>query len=107
MIFKLLSLLLIHHNRILKDSDKAIKSIYDGYDCRFINLNDTNINIDDEKLLVKIRENFEKKKLLDKLQSDISIINKVTIGENFLNENSTYGYNINAGGLFKDWDFEL
>jgi hypothetical protein len=107
MIFKLLSLLLIHHNRILKDSDKAIKSIYDGYDCRFINLNDTNINIDDEKLLVKIRENFEKKKLLDKLQSDISIINKVTIAENFLNENVTYGYNINAGGIFKDWDFEL
>ena len=107
MIFKLLSLLLIHHNRILKDSDKAIKSIYDGYDCRFINLNDTNINIDDEKLLVKIRENFEKKKLIDKLQSDISIINKVTIAENFLNENVTYGYNINAGGIFKDWDFEL
>ena len=107
MIFKLLSLLLIHHNRILKDSDKAIKSIYDGYDCRFIDLNDTAINIDDEKLLVKIRENFEKKKLLDKLQCDISIINKVTIAENFLNEIVTYGYNIHAGGLFKDWDFEV
>jgi len=109
MIFKLLSLLFIHHNRILKDSDKAIKSIYDGYDGRFINLNDTNINnnIDDEKLLIKNRENFEKKKILDKLQSDISIINKVTIAENFLKENITYGYNINAGGLFKDWDFEV
>jgi hypothetical protein len=97
----------MHHNRILKDSDKAIKSIYDGYDCRFINLNDTNINIDDEQLMVKIRENYERKKILDKLQSNISIINKVTIAENFLNENVTYGCNINAGGLFKDWDFEM
>ena len=105
MIFKMLSLLLIHHNRILKDSDKAIKSIYDGYDYRFINSSVTLAN--DEQSMVKIRENYEKKKILNKLQSDISIINKVTIAENFLNENSTYGYNINAGGLCKDWDFEL
>lgn len=101
----MLSLLLIQHNRILKDSDKAIKSIYDGYDCRFINSSVTLAN--DEQSMVKIRENYEKKKILNKLQSDISIINKVTIAENFLNENSTYGYNINAGGLCKDWDFEL
>ena len=110
MILKLLSLLFVIYNKLLKDSDKTIKSIYDGCDCRFINFNDTNknTNIDDEKLLIKIRENFEKKKLLDKLQnSDISIVDKFNIAESFLNENITYGYNIHAGGLFKDWDFEV
>jgi hypothetical protein len=109
--FKLLSFLFVPYNKLLIDSDKSIKGKYDG-NCRLINLNDTaidikNTNIDDEKLLIKIRENYRKKNILDKLQSDLSIINKVTIAENFLNENSTYGYNINAGGLFKDWDFEL
>ena len=51
--------------------------------------------------------NYRKKNILDKLQSNISIINKVTIAESFLNENVTYDYNMHAGGLFKDWDFEM
>jgi hypothetical protein len=105
MIFKLLSFLFVPYNNLLKDTNKSIKSIYDGYDCRFINSSVTLVN--DEQLMVKMRENYERKKKLDKLQSHTSIINKVIIAENFLNENVTYGYNIYAGGLFKDWDFEI
>ena len=105
MIFKLLNILFVSYSKLIKDSIKLDINELDGYNHRFINSSITLVN--DEQLMVKIRENYGKRKILDKLQSDISIINKVTISENFLNENVTYGYNIHAGGLFKDWDFEL
>lgn len=105
MIFKLLSFLFVPYNNLLKDTNKSVKSIYDGYDCRFINSSVTCTN--EEQSIIRIRENYMKKKKLDKLQSDISIINKVIIAKNLLNENMTYGFNIYAGGLFKDWDFEM
>ena len=105
MIFKLLNILFVSYSKLIKDFIKLDINELDGCDHRFINSSITLVN--DEQLMVKIRENYGKKKILDKLQSDISIINKVTISENFLNENVTYGYNIHAGGLFKDWDFEV
>lgn len=105
MIFKMLSLLFIPYSKLIKDSINLDINEFDGCDHRFINSSVACVN--DEQLMIKIRENYERKKILNKLQSDISIINKVTIAENFLNENVTYGCNINAGGLFKDWDFEL
>ena len=100
--FKLLSFLFVPYNKLLIDSDKSIKGKYDG-NCRLINLNDTN----DNELMIKIIENYRKKNILDKLQSNISIINKFKIAESFLNENVTYGCNMHAGGLFKDWDLEM
>ena len=105
MIFKLLNILFVSYSKLIKDSIKLDINEFDGCDHRFINLSVSCVN--DEQSMIRIRENYRKKNILDKLQSDISIINKVTIAENLLNENVTYGCNIHAGGLFKDWEFEI
>ena len=72
---------------------------YDGYDYRNYK-NETNEQIQ----LHKIQQHFQNKKLLDILKNEnISFITKVLI----LNDNTIKPYNLFAGGLMKDFDFEF
>lgn len=77
--------------------------IMSGYDCRFSNKE--NYNISDFKILL------EKKKLLDKLDSDISLIKKMELIEDakmndiLISEEMTE--NILSGGLFNDFNFTI
>lgn len=70
-----------------------------GYDERFPNItNDYNI-----EQVLKIKQYFEKKKLLKILQDEnVSIITKIA----YLKDNSITPNNIVSGGLLKDFDFE-
>jgi membrane-bound lytic murein transglycosylase MltF len=73
---------------------------YDGFDHRY-NKNET----DNEKVtLHKIYKHFQNKNLLDILKNEnISLVTKILI----LNDNSIKKYDIFAGGLMKDFDFEF
>jgi hypothetical protein len=76
-----------------------------GYDERYINETDPlNDNID---LLIKIRQNFYKLRLLKYLENEkISIIDKVKLVEDYEKNTSESKYKANlfSGGLLKDWD---
>ena len=78
---------------------------YDGFDHRYINFNETNNETYNEKInLHKIYKHFQNKEILDILKNEnISLITKVFI----LNDNNIKKYDIFAGGLMKDFDFEF
>jgi hypothetical protein len=79
-------------------------SKYDGFDHRY-NKNETDDEIYNKKVnLHKIYKHFQNKNLLDILKNEnISLITKILI----LNDNSIKKYDIFAGGLMKDFDFEF
>ena len=73
------------------------KNKYDGYDQRFGN---------ETVEFNKINLIFKQYKLLNSLQSNyISEIQKTNLAKEYLNYNMIKPFNIEAGGLFKDFDF--
>ena len=84
-------------------------SSYTGFDMRYSNMS-LEIEIEENNLIPKIRENLYKKNILDSLERNISINTKLEIIEKYsrLNINNIkYGINISAGNLYKDWNFTL
>ena len=79
---------------------------YVGFDMRYSNIS---LEIEENNLISKIRENFYKKNILDSLERNISINTKLEIIEKYnrLNINNIkYGINITAGNLYKDWNLD-
>lgn len=71
----------------------------EGYDNRFTK-NETNIETENSDTIIKIREFFEKNKILQKLESDkFSELQKIMIIEEYDNfyNGKIYGYNIKKG----------
>lgn len=87
---------------LLKYNNGIVDKKYSGCDCRFGNETET-----ETELLYNITRNFHKMTLLRYLESpDISLNDKIeTIRRN--QESTKIGINLKAGGLFKDWGFEL
>ncbi len=79
-------------NNIKVDSFGNSTKSDEGVDMRYL------IDIKDINII-----NFEKKILLDSLQSNISIISKI----NLINNNINYISNISSGNLYKDWNIEI
>ena len=76
---------------------------YQGMDMRFYNINDTEV-----LTLYRIRENIEKKLLLEKLQRDsISLDIKMALIENNDLFEKNLSPNISKGGLMDDYNFEI
>jgi len=75
-----------------------------GYDSRFPKK-------EDNKVLINIKKFYEKKKLLDDLNSDISIINKLDLIKiaklNDILDSERMSLNILNGGLFDDYNFNI
>ena len=88
----------------LKYNNGIVDKHYSGYDCRFGNETET-----ETELLYNITRNFRKMALLRYLESpDISLNDKIeTVRLNQEEESAKISINLKAGGLFKDWDFEL
>lgn len=81
---------------------------YAGFDMRYSNIS-LEIEIEENNLISKIRENFYKKNILDSLERNISINTKLEIIEKYnrLNINYVeYGINISVGNLYKDWNLD-
>ena len=58
----------------------------------------------DQDLLERLKENLEKYKTLKYLENDrVSILDKLQK----LEESGVKPHNLNAGGLMKDWDFNV
>jgi hypothetical protein len=92
-------------NRILSNtfSDKILKS--GGFDERFNQTSDNN-----SEMLITFQKNMVKMNLLKKLQSmDISEAEKLKEVEKYQSDNyeSKYLYNLEAGGLYNDWNFNI
>jgi len=104
--FLVLFLACLQNNKLIpiKDNSNTFQSKkdskYDGFDHRYNN-NET----DNEKInLHKIYKHFQNKEILNILKNEnVSLIKKVFI----LNDNSIRKYNIFAGGLMRDFDFEF
>ena len=103
--FLFLFLACVPTNKLIPIKDKSISNTFqckknDGFDHRHINFNKT----DDQIKLYQIHNHFQNKKILDILKNEnVSLITKVFI----LNDNSIKKYDIFAGGLMKDFDFEF
>jgi hypothetical protein len=100
------------NNSVIQMSDTSINYLFkqnmrfsDGCDHTF---NETdNEKLDNEKLLIKIRENYKKMELLRTLESiNLSLESKIIIIDEYkrYNEPKIKTINIKDGGLFKDWD---
>ena len=65
--------------------------------------------IDNVETLEYLSSNFKKLTLLKSLQKDDSIINKLNLIDDAINngllEDYSYSYNFSKGGLLDDWDF--
>jgi hypothetical protein len=74
------------------------KGIYkhNGYDQRFDN---------ETGDISKIKTSFHKYNLLKKLESNISVIEKIIMAKEYLEEDTIKSYDIFAGGLMNDWNF--
>jgi len=96
-------------NSKIKLFDK--NSICAGYDCRYNNLDNlNNSNFKNKMQLQRISNYFLYKKLLNDLNNQnfsihekIKIINK----NNFSFNEPKYTYDVKAGGLMKDFDFDF
>ena len=88
----------------LKYNNGLVDKHYSGCDCRFSNETET-----ETELLYNITRNFRKMTLLRYLESpDISLNDKIeTVRLNQEEESAKISINLKAGGLFKDWDFEV
>lgn len=82
---------------------------YDGYDYRFENTTDVDID-----KLTTIKSNIIKKLYLNKLlDTSTSINDKKSIIDECINKyiiekpNQVYSYDMTAGNLFKDFDFDF
>jgi len=84
--------------------DKIFKrnNDYEGYD-------NTKNSSNDDLLILKIRENFYKKHILDQLLCNNTNIHiKELIANNYTENNyNKYLPNITSGNLYKDWDFNI
>lgn len=74
------------------------KGLYknNGYDYRFGN---------ETCDYAKLNSNFNKYKLLKKLESNISIIEKTKLAQEYLEEDNIKTFDIFAGGLMNEWNF--
>jgi hypothetical protein len=108
--FLVLFLAFLQNNKLtpIKDNLNTFQSKkdskYDGFDHRY-NKSETDNETYNEKVnLHKIYKHFQNKEILDILKNEkVSLITKVFI----LNDNSIRKYDIFAGGLMKDFDFEF
>ena len=86
---------------IFSKNKTKIKKILDGYDQRYNESTDSSIMHD-------IAQNLYKKAILDKLTSvKVSIPVKMDIVEELSKENNTMAYNLEAGGLYDDWNMDF
>jgi hypothetical protein len=105
--FLILFLVYIQKNQfsILNENSNTLNKIkngykYNGFDHRYKYINKT----EEQEKLYNIHKHFENKKLLDILQNEnISLITKLLL----LQDNRIKPHNIFAGGLTKDFDFEI
>jgi hypothetical protein len=78
-----------------------IKKTLAGYDQRYNESTDSSI-MDD------IAQNIYKKEILDTLTGvKVSILVKMDIVEELSKENNTMAYNLEAGGLYDDWNMDF
>jgi hypothetical protein len=86
---------------IFSKNKTKIKKTLAGYDQRYNESTDSSI-MDD------IAQNIYKKAILDKLTSvKVSIPVKMDIVEELSKENNTMAYNLEAGGLYDDWNMDF
>jgi hypothetical protein len=92
----------VKHSKFIFSKNKTkIKKILDGYDQRYNESTDSSIMHD-------IAQNLYKKAILDKLTSvKVSIPVKMDIVEELSKENNTMAYNLEAGGLYDDWNMDF
>ena len=91
-----------YNNFITQNKINFKSNVYEGYDKRCINITDlTDMNT--------IKKNFYKKNILDKLVSvNIDMYTKLKYVDEYYSlcdNKNKYIMNLNAGGLFNDWNF--
>jgi virulence-associated protein VapD len=96
------SIILNNNSDITIDKIFKRNNEFDGYDC-------TKNSSDDNLLILKIRENFYKKYILDQLLCNTTnIYTKELIAINYTESKyNKYLSNITSGNLYKDWDFTI
>ena len=106
--------LLFYFFYILNSSNKIIDEIKNsGIDERapmFVNLPGNENNEQHLKTLLTIHENFYKKNMLIILENpNYSNIHKLELIKNYKNDLNLISYktNIESGGLYNDWHFDL
>ena len=76
-----------------------------GYDMRYPNFIEENPDI-----MYCIKQNLYKKNILDYLESDASINNKLLVIEEYHKNNTgngKYFVNLSSGNLYQDWNFTI
>lgn len=103
-IFKSMNNSIINNN----DSNITIDKIFKRSD-EFEGYDNTKNSSNDDLLILKIRENFYKKYILDQLLcNNINIHIKELIANNYTESKyNKYLPNIRSGNLYKDWDFTI
>lgn len=104
----LLYLLLISPKSIYNSKTNKINK-KNGYDWRnYIVINNVTLPINETtNIISKIKILYHKNNLLKRLESNISIYDKVKLAEDHFEINKVSYYNLTAGGLCKNWLFDV
>jgi len=120
LIFSLVSKQFLHRIDLTSELSKRKSiNIYDGYDHRYLNANESSLlnntsiiqtlTFEDINITLKIEDYFYKFKLLKKLiNPEISQLEKLAEIDKYESyNNSKYKVDLTAGGLYKDWETNL
>ena len=105
------------HRTVLKSELSKSKNIYDGYDHRYLEYNNSDIRqpiitqtlVTAEEINMFNKNNYKLNLLNKLLDPNVSTVEKLLEVELYEQHGDSYKHsnNINAGGLFDDWNITI